>query len=166
MHQLTYIFKKYTGMLTIAFIPLTIGALIFSDIAINILGGAQYHGSIAPNLFRCFMIIALLYPLDRFNGLALDMIHKTKVNFYKVIIMLVVKVAVNFGGIYLFSRIAGIQLSGLYGIVLSYLLVTLSAIVYGNYQLRKSLDYTIPGILSLGYSEMKVFIGQNLKFKR
>ena len=166
MHQVTYIFKKYSGMLTIAFIPLTIGALIFSDIAINILGGAQYHGSIAPNLFRLFMVIALLYPIDRFNGLALDMTHKTKVNFYKVIIMLVVKVVVNFAGIYMFKNITGIQFSGLYGIALSYFLVTLSAIVYGNYQLKKTLDYTIPGILSLGYSEMKTFISQNLKFKR
>ena len=166
IHQVTYIFKKYSGMLTIAFIPLTIGALIFSDIAINILGGAQYHGSIAPNLFRIFMVIALLYPIDRFNGLALDMTHKTKINFYKVILMLTVKVIVNFGGIYLFMNLFAVQFSGLYGITLSYLIVTLSAIVYGNYQLRKTLDYTIPGILSLGYSEMILFIRQNLKFKR
>lgn len=165
MHQVTYIFKKYAGMLTVAFIPLTIGALLFSDIAINVLGGAQYHGSLAPNLFRIFMIIGLLYPIDRFNGLALDITHQTKVNFYKMIVMLSVKVMANFGGIYIFEHLVGHGL-GLYGITLSYFLVTLSAIIYGNYQLRKTLDYSIPGILTLGYSEMKIFIRQNLKFKR
>ncbi len=164
LHQVTHIFKKYSGMLTIAFIPLTIGALIFSDIAINILGGTQYHGSIAANLFRIFMVIGLLYPIDRFNGMALDMTHQTKVNFHKVIIMLSVKVAVNFAGIYMFEHFTG-KGTGLYGITLSYFLVTLSAIIYGNYQLRKTLDYTIPGILALGYSEMKIFIRQNLKLK-
>src|SRR5581483_8832116 len=36
-HQTSYIMKKYSGMLTIAFIPLTVLALIFSDLAIHIL---------------------------------------------------------------------------------------------------------------------------------
>ena len=155
MHQVTYIFKKYSGMLTIAFIPLTIGALLLADIALNLLGGAHYHGSIAPNLFRCFMLVALLYPLDRFNGLALDITHQTKTNFYKMIIMLVVKVAINFAGLALFGN--------LYGIALSTFLVTLSALVYGNYQLRKSLDYTIPGIIATGFTEMKVFLQKVLR---
>jgi len=155
MHQVTYIFKKYSGMLTIAFIPLIIGVLFFADFAINLVGGSHYHGSIAPNLFRAFMLVAILYPVDRFNGVALDITHQTKTNFYKVIIMLVVKVAINFAGLMLFGN--------LYGIALSVSLVTLSALVYGNYQLQKTLDYTIPGIITTGFEEMKVFIKNVLK---
>ncbi len=157
MHQVTYIFKKYSGMLTWAFIPLIIGSLLFSDIAINLFGGAKYHDSIAPNLFRAFMLVAILFPIDRFNGVALDIIHKTKTNFYKVIIMLVVKVAANFAGIAIFGN--------LYGIAFSLFLVTVSAIMYGNYQLRKYLDYTIPGILITGFVEMKAFIRENVNYK-
>jgi O-antigen/teichoic acid export membrane protein len=155
MHQVTYIFKKYSGMLTLAFIPLIIAALFFSDIAINLFGGAKYHNSIAPNLFRAFMLVAILFPIDRFNGVALDIIHRTKTNFYKVVIMLVVKVAANFAGIAIFGN--------LYGIALSLFLVTLAAIIYGNYQLSKYLDYTIPGILISGFNEMKVFLQKNLR---
>src|SRR6202000_2408622 len=111
MHQVTYIFKKYSGMLTIAFIPLIIGSLFFADIALNLFGGAQYHNSIAPNLFRAFMLVAILYPIDRFNGMALDITHNTKTNFYKVIIMLVVKVAANFLFITILGNLFGIAIS-------------------------------------------------------
>ena len=144
-------------MLTIAFVPLILGSLIFADIAVKLVGGAHYHASIAPNLFRAFMLVAILYPIDRFNGMALDITHQTKTNFYKVIIMLVVKVGVNFAGIALFGN--------LYGIALSLFLVTVSAIIYGNYQLRKTMDYTIGGIIATGFAEMNVFLKTVFKRK-
>ncbi len=50
--QATYIMKKYSGMLTMAFIPLTIGAVIFADVAIGVLGGPKYTGTEAANIFR------------------------------------------------------------------------------------------------------------------
>ena len=158
MHQVTYIFKKYTGMLTIALVPIVIGAVLLADFPINILGGAKYHGSIAANAFRLFIIISLLYPFDRFNGLALDVTRHTKINFYKMIIMLIATIIGDFAGLSLFGNI--------YGIALSDVIVIAAAIGYGNYQLHKYMDYTIPGILSLGYSELKLLIQQTLKPKR
>jgi len=134
-----------------------LGAILLADFPINFLGGAKYHGSIAANAFRLFILISLLYPFDRFNGLALDVTRHTKINFYKMIIMLIATVAGDFLGLSIFGNIYGIALSGF--------IVIISAISYGNYQLHKYIEYTIPGILSLGYSEMKVFIRQALKLK-
>jgi O-antigen/teichoic acid export membrane protein len=156
--HVTYIFKKYSGMLTIAFVPMVMAALLFADIPVNLLGGAQYSNSIAANSFRLFMVASLFYPIDRFNGLALDVIRQTKVNFYKVIIMLAVKVACNFAGLAIFGNI--------YGVNLSCFIVTIAAIFFGNYQLRKHLDYKIPDILLSGYQETKLLIQKNTKLSR
>jgi O-antigen/teichoic acid export membrane protein len=155
--QVTYIFKKYTGMLTIALIPIVIGAILLADFPINFLGGAKYHGSIAANAFRMFIFISLLYPFDRFNGLALDVTRHTKINFYKMIIMLIATVVGDYTGLKIFGNI--------YGIALSDVIVIITAIAYGNYQLHKYMDYTIAGILSLGYSEIKLLVGKTLKLK-
>ena len=157
-NQVTYIFKKYTGMLTIGLIPVVILAILLADFPINILGGAKYHGTIAANAFRLFIIISLLYPFDRFNGLALDVTRHTKINFYKMMIMLIATIIGDFTGLSIFGNI--------YGIALSDIIVIVPAILYGNYQLHKYMEYTIPGILSLGYAEIKQFIGEKLKFDR
>ena len=152
--RVSYIFQKYVGMITIGIIPIVIGGILLADIPINFLGGVKYHHSIAANAFRLFLLVSLCYPLDRFNGIALDVTRNTKINFYKMIIMLIVTVAADFAGVYLFGNIYGIAFSGL--------IVVLTAIAYGNSQLRKTLDYTIPGIFSMGYSEIKLLIRDNL----
>jgi O-antigen/teichoic acid export membrane protein len=155
MEQVTYIFKKYSGMLTIAFIPLILMAVIVAEIPINFIGGARYHDSVATNVSRLLLLGALLYPLDRFNGLVLDIIRQNKSNFYKVIIMLGLKIVGNFAGLAILGNI--------YGIVFSNFLIITAAIIYGYYQLRKSIDYTIPEVLTLGYKECKNLIRKNLE---
>ena len=154
MPQTTNIFKKYTGMLTIALIPIIVCAILLADIPINFLGGAKYHGSAAANVLRLFMLLSILFPLDRFNGVALDITRNTKINFYKIIIMLVLTVTFDFVGIAVLHNV--------YGAALCTYVVIIVAIIYGNYQLRKHMDYTIPGILSSGYAEIKQII-QNRK---
>ncbi len=157
MPQTTNIFKKYTGMLTIALIPIIVCAILLADIPINFLGGAKYHGSAAANVLRLFMLLSILFPLDRFNGVALDITRNTKINFYKIIIMLILTVTFDFVGIAVFHNV--------YGAALCTYVVIIVAIIYGNYQLRKHMDYTIPGILSAGYAEIKEIIEKNRKRK-
>ncbi len=158
MKQTTDIFKKYTGMLTIALIPIIICAVLLADIPINFLGGAKYHGSAAANVLRLFMVLSILFPLDRFNGVALDITRNTKINFYKIIIMLVLTVTFDFVGVAVTGNV--------YGAALCTYVVIIVAIIYGNYQLRKHMDYTIPGILSSGYAEIKEIVRQNRKPKQ
>lgn len=150
MAYLTHIFKKYAGMLTIAFIPAALGAYFIADIATIILGGHKYLDTEANELYQLFMVIALLYPIDRFNGLTLDIIHKERINFYKVVVMLVTKAAGDFVFIYLLGNI--------YGVAVSLLLSTVAGIAFGYYHLRKHIDYTLPGIVVCGWQETGVFL--------
>lgn len=146
----TYILEKYSGMLTIAFIPATIFVLFFAEIAIEILGGRQYLGTEAANIYRIFMLFALMYPIDRFNGVALDMVHQPKINFYKVIIMLVINVAGDFLGIYL--------LHNMYGAALATFLTIISGVIFGYIQLRKYMEFSVKGMLVMGYHETRLLV--------
>jgi hypothetical protein len=119
------------------------------------------------------MIIAILYPLDRFNGLALDITNKAKVNSYKVFIMLLVKVVGAVAAILLFKDILNphayskeyINQFPIIGVAISVLFATVAGIIFGNYHLRKEFDYSITGILSMGYTETKLLIRKALNLK-
>ena len=155
-HQTKYIFKKYTGMLTIAFVPLTIFVLIFSGLIMHILGGYKYVGSESANIFRILMVLALFYPLDRFIGVTLDIIHKPKLNLYKVFIMLAFAIAGDYLGLIIFKNI--------YGIAFASFFTLFSGVVFGYINLNKYLKVPLYDVLGLGYSEMKGFL-QRLLFK-
>lgn len=149
-HQVGYIVKKYSGMLTIAFIPLTILVFFAADLAIYILSGHKYVGTEAANIFRIYMVLALFYPLDRFIGATLDIIHKPKINLYKVFIMLFFAVVGDYVGILIFKN--------LYGVVAASYFTTLSGIIFGYIYLNKYLKVPLGDIFSLGWGEMKVFV--------
>ena len=153
--QVSVIFKKYAGMLTVAFIPAAAIAYLLADFVTMLVGGAQYHNTEAGSLYQMFMLIAILSPLDRFNGLTLDILHQTRTNFYKVIIMLSVKVAGNF----LFITLLG----SIFGVPLSLLLSTLSGLLFGYYVLNKHIPHTFMGIFTHGYKEMRVYVHSFMK---
>ena len=145
--QLTYILKKYSGILTMLIVPVTLGALIFADLIIDILGGHQYAGGYASNIFRIFMCFALLMPVDRFFGITLDMLNKPHLNMTKVIIMLVVNVVGDFAGIAIFHN--------LYGVAIASIFTFLAGVIYGYWVLRKYLNFTMFGIIKMGFVETK-----------
>ena len=152
--KLTYILKKYAGMLTMIFIPAALIAFLFAGVAIRLLGGLNFSETSAANIYRLLMFFAIMAPIDRFNGVTLDIIHKPKINFYKVLVMLAVNIVCDFGGV--------LALHNIYGIVLGGFLTIVSGIVFGYINLSKYIDYTIPGILKTGYTEMVLFIRENL----
>jgi O-antigen/teichoic acid export membrane protein len=154
MHQVGYIFKKYTGMLTIAFVPVILGSILLGNIFILLYGGHQYTGTIAPALFSMCMAISILYPFDRFNGVTLDITNHNRINSIKVAIMLIVKVLAAFAGIYL--------LKSVFGIVWAILISTVAGVIFGHYHLRKVITYSFREIFSLGYSETIVLIRKQL----
>ena len=158
MNHVSHILKKYSGMLTIAFIPLALIVLVFADVAINIFAGSKFTGTEAANMYRFFMFIAIMYPIDRFNGVTLDIIHKPKLNFYKVLIMLAVSVVTDYVAISLLGNI--------YGVVVGVFMITLAGVVFGYFSLRRHVSYTIPEIFMEGLNETKLFLQKNLKFLR
>jgi len=146
--HMTYIMKKYAGILTILLVPVSIAAFISADLVISIIGGAKFVNSDAANVFRIFMCFAILLPIDRFFGISLDILNKPHLNMIKVILMLVVNVAGDFLGIYLFHN--------LYGVALSSIFTFLAGIIYGYWMLKKNIKFKMRDIVYLGFSETKL----------
>ncbi len=145
MEKVGAIFKKYSGMLTWVFIPIAILAFIFADFAIGLLGGGKYIHTEAPNVYRLFMLMAILYPIDRFNGVTLDIIHLPKMNFYKVLIMLVACIISDVGGLMISKSI--------YGVAFASPFTLLTGILVGYIALKKHIDYSFKDVFTIGFKE-------------
>lgn len=154
MYHLTFVSKKYAGMLTLVFVPVAIVTFFGADIAVWLLGGKQYTGGEAANILRVMMFIAILYPIDRFNGVTLDIINQPKINTYKVILMGTVNIVVAFVAIYFLQHV--------YGVVIATFCTTIAGIIFGYHHLRKHLNYTLSDILSLGFVELKNFYNEKI----
>lgn len=151
--EMMYTLKKLIGMLTMALIPFVIISLIFAEPIIQLLGGKAYVDTEAPNLYRMFMLMALLSPIDRFFALALDVIHLPKINFYKILVMVAVFVVTVFIGMSLYKSIYTIAIASLFpGIV---------AVVMTYYPLNNFMKINILDIYIVGYKETLAFIKQS-----
>ena len=148
--RVKYILTKYSGMLAIAFIPMAVATFFLADYAIYMIGAAKYMGTEAANLFRLLMLFSVLSPIDRFNGATLDVIHKPDVNFYKVILMLVVNISADFLGVYVFKN--------MYGVALGSSITILAGMVFGYFILRKYIKYTIADIFITGFKEINLLL--------
>lgn len=148
------IMQKYAGTLTLALFPVSIVAVLLADIAITLLGGSQYSGSDAVSVYRIFMSFAMFFPIDRFLGVTLDIIHQPRINFYKVLVMLATNVSFDFIGIHLFGNINGVALATLF--------TFLSGVFFGYYWLKKYLDFTLLGFFTVGITEIKTMVEQLL----
>ncbi len=139
------ILKKYAGTLTILFIPVVIGAIALANVGVGLLGGGKWVGTPAANVFRIFMIFAIFFPIDRFTGVTLDVIHQPKINFYKVLTMLAINVVGDFAGIYL--------LHNLYGVAIASIPTFVIGTLFGYLSLKKFLNFNLGQILKTGYTE-------------
>lgn len=137
--------KRYTGLITVALFPVCLGAVALADVAIAIIGGSKYVDSEAANIMRIFMTFALLYPMDRFFALTLDVIHQPKINFIKVLVMLAASVGSSFIGIFLTNSIYGVALAGL--------IPTLIGVGVGYWGLNRFQPFNIFSILTTGYGQ-------------
>jgi len=145
--DLLFYLRKYSGMLTLALIPVSLLGIVFADFLILLLGGGKYVGTDAANIFRVFLALSIIYPIDRFTGVSLDIVHQPKRNLIKVVIMLTINVVVNYIGILIFKD--------LYGIVLSSVIAFLVGALYSYFSLKKFLDFTLMEILQTGVYELK-----------
>lgn len=79
-------FETGSGFSTLLLLPISILAFIFAEPLVIALGGQGYADS--ANILRIFTIYTALTPLDRFSGIALDVINRPDLNFKKVLLML------------------------------------------------------------------------------
>ncbi len=150
--------RKYIGLLTFSLVPAFAGAVLCADIAVALIGGGKYAHTEAANVLRIFMTFALLYPADRFFALTLDVIHKPKVNFYKVLVMLAGNIAADFAGIALFGNI--------YGVALATVVPILIGVVIGFRALQSYFPFTFFSVFSDGYKEVKWMINSRVPQKQ
>lgn len=161
MELLGHLFKKYAGMIAVAFIPVAVIGSILADIPIHIVGGPDFAGSrgdLAANLFRFALILAITTPLDLFNGLALDITHHTRINFMKMVFVISSKIIIGL--------VATEILKNLYGIIIANYISMIIALVYGHYQLRKYIPHSFTGILSIGYKELILLLQKSFRYSK
>ncbi|NVM63202.1 O-antigen/teichoic acid export membrane protein [Mucilaginibacter sp. SG538B] len=147
----TYIMKKYAGMLTIALTPIAVICFVAADLIIGLLFGAKYQHSDAGNIFRIFMCYVMLLPIDRFFGITLDIINKPHLNMIKVFLMLTVNIIGDFTGILIFHN--------LYAVAVASIFTFATGAIFGYWALKKHLQFKISDIFVLGYIELKELIG-------
>lgn len=148
--ELMYTMKKLIGMLSLAVAVAAIIAVIFAEPIIGLVGGAKYIHTEASNLFRIFISITIFYPADRFFALTLDAIHKPKINFYKILVMLAVNLVADYVAVSIFRSV--------YAIALTTIFPVLVAIIISYYPLNKYHRFNFLNIYVVGYKEIILFI--------
>ena len=145
------IMKEYVGILTILLIPVFIITFIFAGFIVGIIGGKQYidteAGNQAANVLRLFMGFALIYPADRFFAITLDAIHKPRINFVKVLIMLAVNIIADLIGVLLFKNVYGITVATVFPI--------LTGAIIGYWAIQKYEGFGMIAIYRSGFNNLK-----------
>jgi O-antigen/teichoic acid export membrane protein len=141
---------RLVGMLSILIFIVAVVSNVFAEPMIRLLGGEKYLSTEAPNLFRILMTVAVLYPAERFFALTLDVIHKPKVNFYKILVMLAVNLIGDYIGVAVFKSI--------YFIALVNFLPMLVSIAITYYSLNRYIKFGFWHAYVIGYLEIVNFI--------
>jgi O-antigen/teichoic acid export membrane protein len=146
--EVARLLRKNAGMLTWAFVPVILGTVLLADIPIYLIGGPKYQNTEAANLLRISMALAILYPIDRFVGVTLDVVNQPRLNLVKVFLMLAVNVVGDVTALLLFGNI--------YGVAVASLPTGITGFTFGYIHLKKHLPLSIRDILSTGFREIKV----------
>lgn len=136
-------FSRYTGVVSIVIIPFIIGLIIFTKPLIIILADKAYLP--ATDVVRIFLLCAILYPVDRFIGVSLDMINRPLMNFYKNLLKLVLNIIGDIVFILLFKDIRWVAFGSLLNMII--------CVIAGYYMLRKYVHFTVGDIIRLGWAE-------------
>lgn len=156
-----YYFYSYGGAITILFIPVILVCVFFSDFFILILGGEKYlgvdpvTGENASLIFKVFAFYTLLLPLDRLTGVGLDSINRPKMNFYKIIFMVLANIIGDLIAVFVFESLMAVAI-----VTIAF---TLIGLVIGYYFLHKEIDLKFSLIFKEGW---KVYSNKFNEFLR
>lgn len=141
-------FSRYVGAVTIIIIPFIICLILFTQPLIIILASRAYLP--ATDVVRIFLLAAILYPIDRFIGVALDMINRPLTNFYKNFLKLVLNIVGDIIFILLFHDIRWVAAGSLLNMIV--------CVVVGYFMLKKYVHYTVKDIVQLGWTECLLMV--------
>lgn len=149
-------FAKYTGTVTLLILPFIIGLFLFTQPLIIILADRAYLG--ATDIVRIILLSAILWPIDRFIGVTLDMINLPNINFYKNFLKLILNVACDILFIWIYTDIRSIAVASLLNVIF--------AVVFGYYFLKQRLNIRLRDVWQLGWQESKKIVEKvNSKFQ-
>ena len=148
--EVARLLRKNAGLLTWAFVPVILVTILLADVPVWLIGGAKYQGTEAANLLRIGMAVAILFPIDRFIGVTLDVVNQPQLNLVKVFLMLGCNVVGDVLALNLFHSIYGVALANLPTIAVGF--------AFGYFQLKRFLPLSIRQILATGWLEGRALI--------
>jgi len=143
-------FCRYTGTVSLLIIPFIAVLLLLTQPLIIILADKAYLG--ATDIVRIFLLSAILWPIDRFIGVTLDMINLPDINFYKNFLKLLLNIICDVAFVYFFADIRSVALSSLLNVVF--------AAGFGYYFVKKHLDVSIRDICRYGWQECMIMLNK------
>jgi len=146
--EVARLLRKNAGTLTWAFVPVILGTILLADIPVYLIGGPKYQNTQAANLLRISMVLAILFPIDRFVGVTLDVVNQPRLNMVKVFLMLAVNVVGDVTALLLFGSI--------YGVAIASLPTGITGFVFGYVHIRKHLPLSLRDILTTGLHEIQL----------
>jgi len=142
---LAHTFYKYTGILTLIYIPIIIICFFFAEFLIVLFAGEEYAA--ASTIFRIFLIYAFFLPLDRFTGVTLDSINLPKANFIKISIMVTANVVGDLIAIYFLNEV--------WAVAVVTINTVLIGVFIGIYFLNRQFAFSWSKIFTTGTIEIK-----------
>ncbi len=147
-------FNVGAGFSSILLLPISILTFVFAEPLVVLLGGEDYAD--AANILRIFAVYTALTPLDRFSGIALDVLHRPHLNFYKVIAMLCANVIGDLIVVHNTDNIAWVAFVSI--------ITFATGIVFGFVFLRDVIPFRPLGIVKSGGKEVfrlvKKYVGK------
>lgn len=151
------IFCKYTGSLTIAYIPAAVLLYFLAWPLIWFFGGSQYSADpTVLAVFNILLVYSILLPVDSMAGTTLDAINKPKYNFIKVFVMLGINIAGIIAVIVMFRSVILVTLI--------LILNLLAGIIIGTFFLKKHIQLKVSDIFVFGidfYKELFLKLWRN-----
>lgn len=138
-------FELSAGFSSLMLIPISILTFIFAEDLVVLLGGAEYEN--AADILRIFAVYTALTPIDRFSGIALDVLHRPHLNFYKVMAMLAANIIGDLIVIQFTDNIAWIAFISI--------ITFATGILFGFVFLRDVIPFNPLRILFAGSNEIK-----------
>ena len=111
-----YLYEKSVGVIIAMILPCMIFIWIFPVFVIRLVAGDQYLDAV--NVLRLVLVFALFVPYNRQFGTIMDSIGKPRINFYFVLLGVVLNVGFN----YVFIRQFGVM-GAVYATLLTYIVI-------------------------------------------
>jgi len=96
-------FEAATAFAFVLLLPMAIGAFIFAEPLVLLMGGEKYIDSAI--ILRIFAIFMAFSALDRYAGVGLDVLNRPQINMRKVIVMLSVNILGDIVVLYFFQSL-------------------------------------------------------------